>query len=60
MIIKERSTGGGMQIIACSSRICNEAVRGDLGLDTLQGCRNKGISGGISCNLVTMRVFIYT
>ena len=28
--------GGGKRILGCS---CNEAVRGDLGIDTLQGCR---------------------
>ena len=28
-------------ILGCSSKTCNEAVRGDLGIDTLQGRRNK-------------------
>ena len=25
----------------CSSKTCNEAVRGDMGLETLKGCRDK-------------------
>ena len=28
--------GGGKRIIGCSSKTCNEPVRGDLGIDTLQ------------------------
>ena len=28
--------GGGKRILGCSSKTCNEAVRGDLGIDTLQ------------------------
>ena len=28
-------------ILGCSSKTCNEAVRGDLGIETLQGRRNK-------------------
>ena len=28
-------------ILVCSSRTCNEAVRGDMGLDTLQSCRDR-------------------
>ena len=33
--------GGAKRILGCSSRTCNEAVRGDMGLDTLQGRRDK-------------------
>ena len=33
--------GGAKRILGCSSRTCNEAVRGDMGLDSLQGCRDK-------------------
>ena len=33
--------GGAKRILGCSSKTCNEAVRGDMGLDTLQGCRHK-------------------
>ena len=33
--------GGAKHILGCSSRTCNEAVRGDMGLDSLQGCRDK-------------------
>ena len=29
------------KILGCSSKTCNEAVRGDMGLDTLKCCRNK-------------------
>ena len=29
------------RILGCSSRTCNEAVRGDMGLDSLQGRRDK-------------------
>ena len=29
--------GGAKRIIGCSSKTCNVAVRGDMGLDTLQG-----------------------
>ena len=32
---------GGKRIFECSSKTCNEAVRRDLGLDTLQGCKDK-------------------
>ena len=28
-------------ILGCSSKTCNEAVRGDMGLETLQGRRDK-------------------
>ena len=27
--------GGGKRILGCSSKTCNEAVRGDLGVNTL-------------------------
>ena len=33
--------GGAKHILECSSRTCNEAVRGDMGLDSLQGRRDK-------------------
>ena len=33
--------GGAKRILGCSSRTCNEAVRGDMGLDTLQGRRDR-------------------
>ena len=32
---------GAKQILECSSKTCNEAVRGDMGLDTLQSCRDR-------------------
>ena len=32
--------GGAKRILGCSSRTCNEAVRGDMGLDSLQGRRD--------------------
>jgi hypothetical protein len=33
--------GGAKRILGCSSRTCNEAVRGDMGLETLQSRRDK-------------------
>ena len=33
--------GGVKRILGCSSKTCNEAVRGDMGLETLQGRRDK-------------------
>ena len=33
--------GGAKKILGCSSRMCNEAVRGDMGIDTLRSCRDK-------------------
>ena len=33
--------GGAKRILGCSSNTCNEAVRGDMGLETLQGRRDK-------------------
>ena len=36
--------GGGKCILGCSSKTCNEAVKGDLGIDTLQGHRDKAKS----------------
>ena len=33
--------GGAKRILGCSSKTCNEAVRGDIGLETLQGRRDK-------------------
>ena len=32
---------GAKRILGCSSKTCNEAVRGDMGLDTLQSCRDR-------------------
>ena len=32
---------GAKRILGCSSRTCNEAVRGDMGLESLQGRRDK-------------------
>ena len=32
---------GAKWILGCSSKTCNEEVRGDMGLDTLQSCRYK-------------------
>ena len=33
--------GGAKRILGCYSKTCNEAVRGDMGLETLQGGRDK-------------------
>ena len=33
--------GGAKKILGCSSRTCNEAVRGDIGLETLKSRRDK-------------------
>ena len=33
--------GEAKHTLGCSSRTCNEAVRGDMGLESLQGCRDK-------------------
>ena len=33
--------GGAKKILGCSSRTCNEAVRGDMGIDTLRSRRDK-------------------
>ena len=33
--------GGAKRILRCSSKTYNEAVRGDMGLETLQGRRDK-------------------
>ena len=33
--------GGAKGILGCLSRVCNEAVRGDMGLKSLQGCIDK-------------------
>ena len=32
---------GAKRILGCSSKTSNEAVRGDMGLDTLQSCRDR-------------------
>ena len=32
---------GAKQIVGCSSKTCNGAVRGDMGLDTLQSRRDR-------------------
>ena len=33
--------GGAKKILGCSSKTCNEAVRGDMGLETLRSRRDK-------------------
>ena len=33
--------GGAKKILGCSSKTCNEAVRGDMGLETLKSHRDK-------------------
>ena len=33
--------GGAKRSLGCSSRTCNEAVRGDMGLESLKGRRDK-------------------
>ena len=33
--------GGAKKILGCSSTTSNEAVRGDMGIDTLRSCRDK-------------------
>ena len=33
---------GAKRILGCSSKTCNEAARGDMGLKTLQSCRDRG------------------
>ena len=35
--------GGVKRILGCSSQTCNEAVRGDMGIDTLLGRRDKNM-----------------
>ena len=41
--------GGAKKIFGCSSKTCNEAVRGDMGLETLKSRRDKtNLSGGIN------------
>ena len=35
--------GGGKRILGCSSKTCNEAVRGIWGIDTLQSRRDKAM-----------------
>ena len=38
-------TGGrAKRILGCSSRTCNETVRGDMGLDSLQGRRDEMVA----------------
>ena len=32
---------GAKRILGCSSKTCNETVKGDMGLDTLQSCRDR-------------------
>ena len=45
--------GGANRTLGCSSRTCNEAVRGDMGLDSLQGRRDKAkleaFCSGVEC-----------
>ena len=38
--------GGVKRILGCSSKTCNEAVREDMGLETLQGRRDKSTRWG--------------
>ena len=33
--------GGAKRILGCSSKTCNEAVRGDMGLESLRGRRDR-------------------
>ena len=33
--------GGAKRILGCSSKTCNEAVRGDMGLESLKGRRDR-------------------
>ena len=33
--------GGAKKMLGCSSKTCNEAVRGDMGLETLKSRRDK-------------------
>ena len=33
--------GGAKRILGCSSRTCNEAFKGDMGLESLQSCTDK-------------------
>ena len=33
--------GGAKRILGCSSKTCNEAVRGDMGLETLKSRRDR-------------------
>ena len=35
---------GAKRILGCFSKTCIEAVRGDMGLDTLQSCRDRAKS----------------
>ena len=46
MLLQSVVLGGGMKILGCSSKTCNEAVRGDMGLDRLKSHRDK--NGGTS------------
>ena len=38
---KECVLGGAKRILGCSSKTCNEAVRGDMGLESLRGRRDR-------------------
>ena len=38
-VLESVMLGGAKHILGCSSKTCNEAVRGDMGLETLQGRR---------------------
>ena len=35
--------GGAKRILGCSSKTCNEAVRGDMGLETLKSRRDRAM-----------------
>ena len=54
MALESVVIGGAKRVVGCSSRTCNEAVRGDMGLDSLQGRRDTaklkcGIKAGVFC-----------
>ena len=40
-VLESVMLGGAKHILGCSCKTCNEAVRGDMGLDTLPGRRDK-------------------
>ena len=44
---------GAKKIVGCSSRTCNEAVRGDMGIDTLRSCRDKA---KLKCKLASIDI----
>ena len=57
MALESVVIGGAKRVVGCSSRTCNEAVRGDMGLDSLQGRRDTaklkcGIKAGVFCTVI--------